>query len=98
MGYTPPFLDCDALRSLGLSPVLRRWLGGVALIVRIVWRERHSTFRLRMLDVIKVRLRIPRTSCVLTLRQIEDEFDGVIGRDIAEECVVQLAHGIERLH
>ena len=46
----------------------------------------------------KSRLLIPGTPHVLVLREVENELDRLIRGDVSEERIIQLAHGVQRLH
>ena len=53
---------------------------------------------MRIGHVFEIGLLIPRTAHVLVLREIEHELDRLVRRDVSEERIIQLAHGVQRLH
>ena len=70
----------------------------MAFVIRIDRGRRQASFRLRVGDIFEIGLLVPRTPNVLVLRQIEHKLDRLVRRDVSEERIIQLAHGVERLH
>ena len=68
------------------------------LVIRIIRRRRKAALGLRVFDIVEIGLFVPWTTLVFALREIENELHRVVGRDIAKERIVELAHGIQRFH
>jgi hypothetical protein len=70
----------------------------MAFIVSIDRGRRQAAFRLGIGHVFEIWLLVPGTAHVFVLRKIEHELDRLVGRNVSEEWIVQLAHRVQRLH
>ena len=83
--------------SLYMARRLQLWFSGT-LVIRIDGRGRHPAVWRGGINKFKVRAFVPRSTNILTMRQVEDQLNRIIRRDVAKERIVKLTHRVQRFH